>query len=116
MPIDYRKNAKTTRMGYLEQWRQAIQTFSPRLYAAMSFVLPLVAVPIATTVAKKGYEYAKKKLREQVIYLGYFYKWRREFISESNKTLIISLVATGIIAPIIAYTTKEIIKKITRKR
>lgn len=64
MPIDYRKNAKSTRMNYINQWKQALQTYSPRLYAVMSFFLPLAAIPIATTIAKKGYEYAKKKMKK----------------------------------------------------
>lgn len=62
MALDY-KRRKVAQMGYVRRWAQELMTYAPRAWAVMSFILPLVVVPIAAKVAKKGYEYAKKKMK-----------------------------------------------------
>lgn len=63
MPHNYRKNERHTKMGYMNKWKQELQSFLPKGWAVMSFLLPLVLVPLAAKAAKKGYKYAKKKMK-----------------------------------------------------
>jgi len=70
MPMDLRRleSAKSTRMGYLNKWKQELgiykmQSYAPKLWGVMSFILPLALVPIAAKVGTKVYKEVKKKLK-----------------------------------------------------
>ena len=70
MPVDLRKiqSATSTRMGYANKWKQALglyrmKSYSPKLYAAMSFILPLALIPVAAKVGKVVYKEIKKKMK-----------------------------------------------------
>ncbi len=47
--------------NYANKWKDIITTYSPRGWSFVSFLLPLVAVPIAVEVGKRVYKEVKKR-------------------------------------------------------
>lgn len=51
-------------MNYIEKWKGAItNTYSPKAWSFVSFILPLILVPIGVELLKKGIKEIKKRSR-----------------------------------------------------
>ncbi len=48
-------------MNYIEKWKEAITTYSPKGWSFATFVLPLILVPIGVELIKKGIKEIKKR-------------------------------------------------------
>lgn len=47
---------------YIQKW---VNEFSPKAWGFVSFILPLIAVPLAISVATKGAELVKKEMAKR---------------------------------------------------
>ncbi len=47
--------------SYVDKWKGIITTYSPKGWSFVSFILPLVAIPLAV----EGVKYVTKKVKER---------------------------------------------------
>lgn len=52
---------KIIQMSYLKQWSQVLKTYAPTGWAVLSFILPLVAIPLAV----EGVKYVAKEVKKR---------------------------------------------------
>ena len=89
---------------YYKDWKQEFQKFSPQGWGFVSFVLPLVIVPLAVKGAQMAGKAIKKEIDKK--------KKQMSFMDKSDKKFIISTLIAAIVAPIVSVVTLQMIKKI----
>jgi len=47
--------------NYADKWKETVTVYSPKLWSFASFILPLVAVPLAV----EGVKYVAKKVKDR---------------------------------------------------